>query len=406
MSRYFNCNIARLLLLVFVSTTCSEEGEEKRPAPVLEMVTDEISLITATSAVGGGTIVDDTGLPVLTRGVCWSTNALPTIDNDKTSDGTGDGTFISTMTELTPATTYFVRAYAITQNETIYASSVSFKTIPLDLPTVITLPITDISTVEARSGGNVTSDGGAEVVSRGVCWSSNSYPTINNNKSTDGIGIGTFNSQITGLTGFSTYYVRAYATNEVGTSYGEELIFHTFQTGSLYQGGIIGYILKDGDPGYDPNVPHGLIVAPTDQSTSAPWGCYSAYPGFDYITLVGADGTAIGTGYQNTLDIIAGLWPPFSPCTQEGIAARLCYELVLNNYDDWFLPSIDELFKLYYNRTIIANAGGAFTPNYYWSSSEGSSNIHIASSLRFTDFYVWLGDLTKNTHHVRAIRYF
>ena len=91
------------------------------------------------------------------------------------------------------------------------------------LPTVTTKPITDISDNKATSGGNVTADGRAKVIARGVCWSKSEYPTVDDEHTENGSGLGEFKSQLTGLEANTTYYVRAYATNRVGTAYGEQL---------------------------------------------------------------------------------------------------------------------------------------------------------------------------------------
>ena len=95
-------------------------------------------------------------------------------------------------------------------------------------PVLTTSDVIDIAITTAISGGNITSDGGATVIARGVCWSTGSMPTIADSKTTDGTGMGIFSSSITGLTANTTYYVRAYATNSTGTSYGDEKIFITF----------------------------------------------------------------------------------------------------------------------------------------------------------------------------------
>lgn len=99
------------------------------------------------------------------------------------------------------------------------------------VPTVETLEITDITQISATCGGNVISDGGSEVTDRGICWSTNEYPTLNGNHTNDGSGIGSFSSDITGLVAGTTYYVRAFATNSVGTRYGDQKSFTTSNDG-------------------------------------------------------------------------------------------------------------------------------------------------------------------------------
>jgi hypothetical protein len=160
---------------------------------------------------------------------------------------------------------------------------------------------------------------------------------------------------------------------------------YIYEIGDNYQGGIIAYIFQLGDGNYIPGQFHGLIAAASDQSSAAEWGCSGT-------EIAGADGVALGTGNQNTIDIMAG-------CATAGIAARICGDLVLNGYSDWFLPSRDELFKLYFYRVAI----GGFSNSNYWSSSEiftdGARYINFENGNLVTGF-------KYSTYYVRAIRAF
>jgi len=194
--------------------------------PVLTTTT--ITSITSSGSTSGGTISSSVGSTVTARGVCYATTQNPTISNSITSNGTGTGAFTSTITGLTPATTYYVRAYATNTTGTGYGNELSFTTTSVGSPSLTTTAITSITQTTASSGGNVTSDGGLSVTSRGVVWSTNISPTIAlSTKTSNGTGTGAFTSSITGLTASTTYYVRAYATNSNGTSYGIEQPFST-----------------------------------------------------------------------------------------------------------------------------------------------------------------------------------
>ncbi|MEI7983848.1 MAG: FISUMP domain-containing protein, partial [Bacteroidota bacterium] len=194
-------------------------------SPVLATVTTDVAIyITLTSATSGGIVTSEGGATITDRGVCWSASPNPTISNNKTIDGTGAGVFVSALTGLTRNTPYYVRAYATNNVGTAYGNEITFTTLLNPVaPMVSTAAISNFNGTTATCGGTVYSDGGANVILRGVCWGTNPSPTMADNYSTDGGGIGMFVSSLTGITG-NLYYVRSYAMNSVGTSYGNERI--------------------------------------------------------------------------------------------------------------------------------------------------------------------------------------
>jgi uncharacterized protein (TIGR02145 family) len=565
----FSCNKYDLV------RTNPHDPKSKNYIPYLpELTTSSPSTITDNSAITGGNITTDGGGTIITRGVCWATTINPTINGDKTKDGTGTGSFISNLTGLTSNKTYFIRSYATNSTGTAYGNQISFNTKIADfegntyntvkigtqvwmadnlkttkfndgtnillvtnnsewnnliipgycwynndeatyrniygamynwyavntkklcpigwhvpnntdwetllsllggetvaglklketgtnhwlspnpdvtnesgftglpggdrspsgifndigkngiwwssipyyndgwayvwglyymnsvcdkevrnnnegfsircilgeapiLPVLTTTTITNVTQTTATSGGYITIDGGA-IFSRGVCWATTINPTISDPKTIDGTGTGSFISNLTELLGNTTYYVRAYATNSSGTAYGNQQSFTTLGLGSNYQGGIVFYINGTGQ--------HGLIAAPSDQSTGAPWGCNTTdIPG----TLVG-----IGTGQANTTLIL-------NSCNTAGIAALICNNLVLNGYDDWFLPSKDELTSMFQLKTLI---GGFVNNGFYWSSSQ--TIIYGEAWEIYFSNGGWETPNKSETYRVRAVRSF
>ena len=219
------------------------------------------TVITATSAVVGGMVMLPEGSHVFLRGVCWSTDLDPDIDGSHTSDGMGIGSFNDTLEGLNMNTTYYVRAYAVSEYGLAYGNVMTFTTMS-GIPQVSTTGVTDITINSAVCGGTVTDDGGLDITACGVCWSEEPNPTIEDSHTSEETSTGSFSSSLTNLDPGTVYYVRAYVTNAQATYYGGEIIFTTLD---------YGYI--------DLGLPSGLLWATCNVGAETPesYGNYYAW---------------------------------------------------------------------------------------------------------------------------------
>lgn len=299
-----------------------------------KVTTDEFYNITMNTATISGTVSSNGGHSLIERGICYANHQSPTIDDMHNSAGAELGTFSCNLTDLQTNVTYYVRAYATNTIGTAYGEQKSFT--PDGLPTVTTIPPT-LSGMTVTTGGNVTSDGGSPVIARGVCYGNTPYPDLSSshNHTTNGSGTGTFGSTFTMNNSGSLYYIRAYATNSNGTSYGEQLTI--------------------GGP---------YLSLPT-----------FTYGGRTYRVAPTADQTY----YWND-------------------ANNYCNNLTLYGYSDWRLPTLEELKQMYDNKASI----GGFSTGWYWSMTQCSSYSHY--SLSFSSRSADCDSNSSYLFYVRPIR--
>lgn len=230
--------ISTVFLITLIVSCSSNENtptttppEESLPA----LTTNSITSVTQTTGTSGGNVTSDGGTTISARGICWATSENPTTANSKTTETGTTGSFSSNLTELLANTLYYVRAYATNTDGTAYGNQVSFTTgtIPATLPIVTTGAVAAITFTTATTGGNVTSDGGETITTRGVCYATTINPTISNTIVAANGTTGLFSSNLTSLASGITYFVRAYATNSAGTGYGAQVSFSTPSNGPI-----------------------------------------------------------------------------------------------------------------------------------------------------------------------------
>ena len=373
------------------------------------VTTTAATQVTETTAVTGGNVTSDGGATVTERGVVYSTSHNPTTSNSKVKNGTGTGSFTCNLTGLQANTTYYVRAYAVNSKGTSYGIEVSFTTSKIvALPTVITTAATQITEATAVTGGNVTSDGGASVTERGVVYSTSRNPTTSNSKVKNGSGTGYFTCNLTGLQANTTYYVRAYAVNSKGTSYGTEVSFTTKSSSSSDHTGT--------ENGHE-YVDLGLSVKwatcnvgaskPEDYGDHFAWGETTTKSVYGWSTYNWCNGTSSTLTKYNTSNIY-GTVDQKTKLELSDDAARV------NWGGKWRMPTYDEFLELREKCTwkwttqngvkgymITNNGNSIFLPaaGYRYESSlinAGSLGYYWSSSLETgIPYYAWYMELNS-----------
>jgi hypothetical protein len=225
MKRNILYRILAVLFAAAVFAACTKDSEDVRLDASIG-TTQTLSITSSSATVVGLVIAQGDGFTE--KGVCYNTNATPTVSNSKVAytGTTTSATFNVVLTGLNYATKYYARAYATTAAGTFYGEEYSFTTLPV-VPTLTTAAVTAITSFTATGGGNVTNNGGASITARGVCFGTKTSPTVADGKTSDGTTTGAFVSSLKGLKHNTTYYVRAYATNSAGSGYGPEVSFKT-----------------------------------------------------------------------------------------------------------------------------------------------------------------------------------
>ena len=307
-----------------------------------QLTTNAATNITQTSATITGSITSTGGLTITASGICYSITQNPTISNSIVAN------LNATLQNLSAGVTYYARAYATNSIGTAYGNQISFTTLNTAVPILHLDSTSFISAISAQFSYYIISNGGSSITNQGVCVSTAPNPTTSNIVSVwyDSIG---------GLQPNTLYYARAYATNSTGTGYSNQITFTTTNLPSFSLNGFTVYIQP----------------AP---ATYAEWGPTT--------TTTGA--TSSSNGLVNTTTIVNSL----GTYNSGNYAAKVCDDLILYGFSDWYLPSKDEI------QLALSNQGAFWDAFYgYWSSTE--ANISTA----YYDGY-WVGTPTTATKTV------
>lgn len=219
------------------SNPLDPESENFKPLAIL--TTTAVTGTTVSSATTGGNITSAGAGTVTARGVCWNTHTAPAISNNKTNDGSGTGSFTSSISGLNPNIKYYVRSYATNSYGTAYGNEISFTTPSFSAPTVTTLAATSVLSTTATLNGTVNANNSSTVVSFEIGLTT-TYITgiaITQNPITGNIATNV-SVDIPGLTPNQTYHYRIKAVNSAGTTFGADMTFTTVLTATDLDGNV------------------------------------------------------------------------------------------------------------------------------------------------------------------------
>ena len=220
-------NLKYLSILIFSIFSCTRfEDPNIGLSNKIEIITNKVTVISSDTALYEGNIIREGNEGITERGFAYNTISNPKITNKTVKSGLGIGTYFAKATDLLPDTKYYVAAYATNKSGTVYGSDIGFNT-PKSAPRLSPTLVTSFTPYSALITSNITLDGGSPILERGICWSSKPGALITTNKVVSNSTANAFDTPISNLTPGGTYYIKSFASNAIGTGYGQEIILKT-----------------------------------------------------------------------------------------------------------------------------------------------------------------------------------
>lgn len=233
MDKISNLKFGYFILILLFLFSCKNEVSQLpsvRTLPITN-ITDISVAVNYITALSGGIITSDNGLPITERGICWSNNHNPTTIDNIIKNDSNLTKFSCDILYLQSNSTYYIRGFATNAAGTGYGNELELAT--TNLPILAKIVIRTKTSTNGSFSCLIVDSCGYPINSRGICWSKDINPTIDlTTKTIDGKGIGSFTSTIVNFDAATTYYVRAYASNVKGTTYSNEIIFNTIGANS------------------------------------------------------------------------------------------------------------------------------------------------------------------------------